>query len=120
MHLQTLCSTTDGESRAGAFARLSDLTGLVNKMSTLLEEKLVAEVGDGLRAVLGAVSEQRNRGGRQGGCDDPRTGEGGAVLQSYSSSTTGRHLEQQRVSCGQFRGRKTELELGNKTKQNEN
>ena len=58
----------------------------------------MTEVGDGLRAVLGAVGEQGHGGGRQGGCDDPRTGEGGAVLQSYSSSTTGRHLTEHTVS----------------------
>ena len=39
-----------------------------------LEEKLVTEVGDGLRAVLRAVGEQRDGGGRQRGCDDPGTG----------------------------------------------
>ena len=65
-----------------------------------LEEKLVAEVGDGLRAVLGAVSEQGDCGGRQGGGDDPGTGQGGAVLQSNSSSTAGRHLRQHTVSGG--------------------
>ena len=85
-------ATTDSNIGSG----LQDRQSLPRPESELrLEEKLVTEVGDGLRAVLGTVSEQRNRGGRQGGCDDPGTGQGGAVLQGNSSSTTGGHLEQQ-------------------------
>ena len=79
-------------------AGLEDRQSLAGPEGELrLEEKLMAKVGDGLRAVLGAVSEQRDTGGRQGGGDDPRTGQGRAVLESHAASSTGRNLTRELV-----------------------
>ena len=65
-----------------------------------LEEELMAEVGDGLRAVLGAVGEERDAG--------DSAGQGGAVLESHASPATGRHLINKWLELSMRRVRKCE------------